>query len=153
MLNHYRSLIVFFALVILVATSGAVFEPGIWYANLDKPAGTPPNLVFPIVWTLLYLLIAVAGWLAWTSPGHLIKSRAFGCYGIQLLLNATWSWVFFGQHWTVAGLFNIVLLLVAIGLNIRLFKPLNRLAAALLIPYFIWVAYAAYLNAAIVWLN
>jgi len=153
MLNHYRSLIVFLALIMLVAASGAVFEPGNWYAALDKPAGTPPNLVFPIVWTLLYLLIAIAGWLAWTSPNHPIKSQAFGCYSVQLLLNATWSWVFFGQHWTVAGLINIVLLLVAIGLNIRLFKPLSGLAAGLLIPYFIWVAYAAYLNAAIAWLN
>ncbi len=153
MLNHYRSLIVFIALVSLVATSGVIFEPGSWYADLDKPVGTPPNLVFPIVWTLLYLLIAMAGWLAWTSPSHPIKSQAFGCYGIQLLLNAAWSWVFFGQHWTVAGLINIVLLLVATGLNIRLFRPLSRPAAGLLIPYFIWVTYAAYLNAAIVWLN
>lgn len=137
----------------LVATTGASFEPGNWYSDLDKPAGTPPNWVFPVAWSALYLLIAIAGWLAWTRPGQSVMQRAMTCYGIQLLLNASWSWLFFGQHWTVAGLINIVLLIVAIGLNIRLFMPLNRLAAALLIPYFIWVTYAAYLNAGIVWLN
>lgn len=150
---RYLSLPVFILLVSLVAVTGVQFEPGLWYAALTKPPLTPPNWLFPVAWTLLYLLIAMAGWLAWTAPPHAVKRRAFICYGIQLLLNATWSWVFFGQHWTVTGLINIVLLLIAIGLNIRLFRPLNRLAASLLIPYWVWVAFAAYLNGAIVWLN
>lgn len=150
---HYRSLPVFIAIVCLIAITGIQFEPGNWYAALDKPPLTPPNLVFPVAWTLLYLMIALSGWLAWQSPDTALKRYAFAWYGIQLVLNATWSWVFFGQHWTAAGLVNIALLLLAITVNIRLFLQLQALAALLLIPYLIWVSFALYLNAGIVWLN
>lgn len=93
-LMQYRSLPVFIALVCLVAVSGIQFGPGPWYAALDKLPLTPPSWVFPLAWTLLYLLIAVAGWLAWQSPASSIKHRAFVCYAIQLILNAAWSWFF-----------------------------------------------------------
>lgn len=149
----YRSLPVFVGLVCLVAITGIRFEPGSWYVALDKPPLTPPDWLFPLTWTLLYLMIAVSGWLAWQTPDTVIKRYAFGCYGIHLLLNAAWSWIFFSQHWTVAGVVNIVLLLLAITLNIRLFLPLHTLAAVLLIPYLIWVGFALYLNIGIVLLN
>ena len=152
-ITRYRSLPVFIALVCAVALTGIQFEPGPWYAALDKPPLTPPNWVFPVAWTLLYLLIALAGWLAWQQPDGIHRRRAFAAYGLQLLLNAAWSWVFFGQHWMLAGVFNILLLLLAVAINIRLFLPLHKLAAVLLIPYFIWVAFALYLNAGIAWLN
>jgi len=150
---QYRSLPVFIALVCLIAVTGIQFEPGLWYAALDKPPLTPPNWVFPIAWTLLYLMIAVSGWLAWQSSATAPKRYAFACYGIQLLLNASWSWVFFGQHWIGIGMVNILLLLPAVAVNIRLFLPLSRLAAMLLVPYLIWVGFALYLNAGILWLN
>ena len=150
---HYRSLPVFIALVCLVAITGIQFEPGSWYAVLDKPPLTPPNWVFPVAWTLLYLLIALAGWLAWQQPLGRSGRHAFICYGIQLLLNASWSWVFFGQHWIGAGAANILLLLLVVAVNIKLFLSLSRMAAVLLVPYFIWVGFALYLNAGIAWLN
>lgn len=150
---HYRSLPVFVALVCLVAVTGIQFEPGSWYAALDKPPLTPPDLVFPVAWTLLYLLIALAGWLAWQHQAGRPRRHAFICYGIQLLLNMSWSWVFFGQHWIGMGVVNILLLLLAVAVNIRLFLPLSHLAALLLVPYFLWVSFALYLNAGIAWLN
>lgn len=150
---HYRSLPVFIALVALVAISGARFQPGPWYAQLIKPPLTPPDAVFPVAWTLLYLMIAIAGWLAWQVPDSPLKRYAFSCYGLQLALNAAWSWLFFGLQQPVAGLVDIVLLLAAITINIVWFRPLSRLAAILLVPYLAWVGFALYLNAGIVWLN
>ena len=150
---QYRSLPFFVAVVCLVALTGIQFEPGSWYATLRKPPLTPPNWVFPVAWTLLYLMIALAGWLAWQYQAGRPRHQAFICYGMQLFLNASWSWVFFGQHWMVVGFFNILLLLLAIAANITLFLRLSRLAALLLVPYLIWVGFALYLNIGIAWLN
>lgn len=148
-----RSLPVFLGLICLVALSGIQFEPGTWYAGLHKPPGTPPNWLFPVAWTLLYLLIAVAGWLAWQVPSGPLKYRAFAAYFLQLLLNAAWSWLFFGLHQPLAGLFDIILLQIAVAVNIYYFVRCHTVAGLLLIPYFLWVGYALYLNMAIVWLN
>lgn len=150
---RYRLLPVFLGLVCLVALTGIQFEPGSWYAGLNKPPGTPVNWVFPVAWTLLYLLIALAGWLAWQTPDNRLKRRAFAVYGLQLLLNALWSWLFFGLQQSLLGVFNIGLLLGIIAVNIRYFRRCHTLAAWLLVPYFLWVTYALYLNAAIVWIN
>jgi translocator protein len=147
-----RSLLVFFALVAATAVSGAQFEPGDWYATLSKPPWTPPGWIFGPVWGLLYLAIAVAGWLAWrTDPRPL--SAAMVAWGTQLALNAAWSWLFFGRQAPVAALVDIVLLLGAIISFIVVVRSRSTLAAGLFVPYALWVAFAAALNFEIARLN
>ncbi|WP_198962623.1 TspO/MBR family protein [Mangrovitalea sediminis] len=143
----------FLLILMLVASSGAAFHPGAWYAALIKPAWTPPNAVFPVAWTLLYLLIAISGWRAWLRCSGPIRRRAFTVYGLQLLLNLAWSWLFFGRHWVLMGLIDMLLLLVMIMLNIVRFRAIDIWAARLLWPYMLWVLYAVTLNAGILWLN
>lgn len=150
--NHAR-LVVFLVIVALVAASGALFQPGAWYQALDKPAWTPPNAVFPPVWTLLYILIAVSGWMAWEASRGRERVRAFAVYGGQLVANLAWSWLVFGAHALVWGLVDIVLLLGLIAANLVLFRRVSVRAGLMLWPYLIWVAYAATLNAGLVVLN
>lgn len=82
-------------LVFATASSGAIFKPGDWYASLERPDWTPQNWVFPVVWTVLYIMIALAGWLVFSAGGF---GLAMMIWGAQLVLNAAWSWLFFGMR-------------------------------------------------------
>ena len=135
--------------VAAVAISGAWFKPGIWYEALNKPFWTPPNLVFPIAWTILYLMIALAGAFVFSGPFKALKQL----WMLQLLLNGLWSWLFFGRHWVLPGMIDIVLLLASIGWLTWLAFPRIRIAAWLLLPYLLWVGYASTLNLGIYVLN
>jgi translocator protein len=136
--------------------NGSVTYPEIptWYASLTKPSWTPPNWVFPLVWSALYVMMGVSLWLLWDraagTPGRQTTIRLFL---LQLGLNAAWSPVFFGLHHTRAALAIILLLASAITATILAAWRTQRLAAWLLAPYLAWVVYAATLNAAIVTLN
>lgn len=143
----------FLLLIAAVASFGAIFQPGSWYAGLAKPSWTPPNIAFPITWGILYVLIAVAGARAWLLAQSGQRRLPFVLYGLQLGLNAAWSWLFFGLHLMVWGLADIAVMLVLIVANIFFFWRIDRLAGGLLIPYSIWVVYAASLNAGIILLN
>jgi benzodiazapine receptor len=125
-----------------------------WYLTLSKPAFTPPNWLFPVAWTTLYILIATAAYLVWKRRDgtSVYKTTAF-IYAVQLLLNFSWSIVFFGMHQIFGGLVIIVLLLVFIVLNIAWFARFTKLAAWLLVPYLLWVSYATLLNSSIYILN
>ena len=123
-----------------------------WYADLIKPALNPPAWVFGPVWTTLYLLMGVSLWLVWKSTAK-DKSKAIWLFAIQLVLNAVWSPIFFGVQSLGNALAIIVLLWAAIVLTILLFKKISRTAACLLLPYILWVSFAAYLNYAIWALN
>lgn len=139
----------FVLLVVAVASTGAVFKPGAWYESLDKPGWTPPNWLFPVAWTLLYLAIAVAGWLVWREVGLGGAAPGFALYFLQLLLNAAWSWLFFGLRRMDLALVDVTLLWLAIAATVVLFRPAHAAAAYLLLPYLVWVSYAAALNLAI----
>jgi tryptophan-rich sensory protein len=134
----------FLGLAFAAAWLGAQFEPGTWYAQLHKPSWTPPDSVFAPVWTVLYVLIGVSGWLVWRRVGWL--SLALGLWLGQLALNAAWSWLFFGLHQPGLALIEIVVLLLTIGGLLLVFKRIRTIAAALLAPYFVWVAFATALN-------
>jgi tryptophan-rich sensory protein len=120
-----------------------------WYASLDKPHWTPPRVAFPIVWPVLYALIAIAGWRLWEAPSSSLRAAALTAYAIQLGLNAIWSPIFFGAHRLLTGLVVIVSLVFAIVATIALAWPIDRLAAAVLLPYLAWTSFAAALNASI----
>lgn len=116
-----------------------------WYITLAKSPLTPPNSVFPIVWTLLYILMAISLYLVWTTPGEK-KEIALTCFGIQLILNFSWSWIFFYHHLIGTALLDILLLWTAIALTIALFSKISWSAAILQVPYLAWVTFAFYLN-------
>ncbi|MEJ2368692.1 MAG: tryptophan-rich sensory protein, partial [Acidobacteriota bacterium] len=104
-------------------------------------------------WTLLYLLMGLAAWRAWSSRGFRAAAPALAVFAVQLVLNAAWSWIFFGLHRPLLALADLVLLWIAILTTLLLFMKLSRLAGWLLAPYLIWVAYAGLLNAALWRLN
>ncbi|AMR31955.1 TspO protein [Mucilaginibacter sp. PAMC 26640] len=125
-----------------------------WYITLQKPSFTPPNWLFPVAWTTLYILIAIAAYLVWKHRDQSgVYKTTVGIYVLQLALNFSWSIVFFGMHQILGGLIIIILLLVFIILNIAWFSRFNKLAAWLLVPYLIWVSYASLLNFSIYMLN
>jgi Tryptophan-rich sensory protein (mitochondrial benzodiazepine receptor homolog) len=120
------------------------------YRSLVTPSWAPPSWLFGPVWTALYVMIALAGWVAWRKAGW---TAGLTWYAIQLVLNAAWTPLFFGAGWYVAALVDIVALWLALGVTVVLFWRTSRLAALLLVPYWVWVTYATALNAAIVALN
>ena len=117
-----------------------------WYPTLDKPGFTPPSWVFGPAWTLLYVLMGVADYLVARQGDGPEVRRARGIYRVQLALNALWSVLFFGRRSPLAGLVEIVGLLVAIGLTVAAFARVSRPAALLLAPYLLWTCFAAALN-------
>lgn len=139
-------LLAFLVAVLFVGAIGALFTPGAWYASLNKPAWNPPNWVFGPVWTTLYIMIAVSGWLVWRCGAVAGRRLAMFVYSVQLVLNAAWSWLFFGLQRPDLAFVEIVLLWVAILLSVLVFRRLSNLAAVLLIPYFLWVTFATFLN-------
>jgi translocator protein len=120
------------------------------YQNLDQPSWAPPSWLFAPVWTVLYAMIALAGWLAWRRSGW---TPALTVYALQLALNAAWTPIFFGAGRYGWALVDIAVLWMLIGLTVGLFWRISRPAALLLMPYWLWVSYATFLNAAIVTLN
>jgi tryptophan-rich sensory protein len=129
------------------ATERSVLE---WYPTLQKPSWTPPNWIFGPIWTVLYGMMAVAGWLAWRDE----RSRSTTVvFLVQLLLNGAWSWLFFGLRRPDLAFAGVVLLWLAILATIAAFWKISRLAVILFVPYLAWVTFAAYLNLAVVRLN
>jgi len=154
--RDYTALAVFVALCACVSALGGWVTAGSvgnWYAALQKPSFNPPNWLFAPVWTALYLMIAVAGWRAWRKSTGQQRRAALTVYGVQLGLNLSWSFVFFGAHEVGGALANIAALLAAIAVNAVLFWRIDRAAGALLLPYAAWVSFATLLNAALWRLN
>ena len=129
---------------------GVATAPGDWYAGLQKPPFNPPNWVFGPVWTVRYILIAIAGWRIWRRDPH---GAAMKFWIAQLALNFIWSPLFFSAHLPGAAFVVIIALLVVILAVIMLTLDRERVSAWLLVPYALWVAFAALLNASIWWLN
>jgi tryptophan-rich sensory protein len=147
------TLLPFLGLNFLAALSGALFPPGEWYETLKKPSWRPPNWAFPVVWTVLYVMIAVSAWLVWTRAPAEALPLAMAAYGVQLVLNATWSWIFFGLKRMRLALAELGLLWLSILAMIVIFWPLDGLSALLLVPYLAWVTTAGYLNWTMIRLN
>ena len=117
-----------------------------WYGQLNKPHWNPPKWIFGPVWSFLYLMMAISAWLVWREAGWLGAKFPLILFGIQLLLNVTWSAVFFGRRTIGAAFGEILLLWTTVIATTVAFYPFSLLAAWLLIPYVAWVAFASYLN-------
>ncbi len=142
-MTKFLSFLVFAALVVATAWSGTHFLPGEWYASLNKPAWTPPNWVFPIAWTILYALIAVAGWLVWQAVGW---SPVILIWGVGLFFNGFWSYLMFGRHDPQMAMACLAQLWVTILAFIVAAWGVERRASYLYLPYLAWVTFAAALN-------
>lgn len=136
---------------------GSIFTtPAIdsWYVDLVKPAFNPPNIVFGPVWSILYFLMGISLYLVWREGASVPRVNfAIGIFGAQIILNTLWSIVFFGMENPGGALFVIMLLWIAIVANIFAFVRISKVAAYLLIPYLLWVTFAAVLNFEIWMLN
>ena len=126
-----------------------------WYQTLNRPSWTPPGWVFAPVWTVLYIMMGVAAWRIWRAGGGFAGAArtALIVFFVQLALNFNWSFAFFAAQSTLAGLITIAVLWLAVALTIRVFQPIDRLAAWLLAPYLAWVSFASALNFAFWVLN
>ena len=142
--------LIFIVLVLASAASGALFQPGSWYARLHKPGWTPPNWAFPVVWGLLYALIAWAGVIVWENQG---AGLALGFWIAQWVFNTAWSWLFFGRRRMDLAFVDVVLLwLSVLGFSITAW-PVSPFASLIFLPYLAWVTIAAALNASVWRLN
>jgi len=150
--NQWLMLAGFLGVVAVVAVVGGLAATSARevYARLEQPSWAAPPALFGPVWTVLYVTIAVAGWLYWRTDG---ETRGFAAYGIGLLFNLLWTPLFFEGGAARVALPDIVLLDAVVVVTIVLFGRRSKAAAALLVPYLAWILYATALNAAIVVLN
>ncbi|MFH1392317.1 MAG: TspO/MBR family protein [bacterium] len=156
-LNNFFKLIIAVIVSELAGIIGSIFTVSAiptWYAELVKPALSPPNWLFGPVWTTLYFLMGIAAFLVWKRGFERKNIKiALGLFCIQLFLNALWSIIFFGLHSPGAAFIEIIVLWLAIIIAIIAFSKISKPAAWLLAPYIIWVSFAAYLNYVIWILN
>ena len=140
-----------------IAVTASIFtisQIPVWYTALNKPSFNPPNWLFGPVWTILYILIAIAAYLVWQRRNDSeLYQKARIAYVVQLILNFAWSAVFFGMHQVLGALVVIGLLWISIVVIIYYFSKFNKLAAWLLVPYLLWVSFASVLNLYIYLLN
>lgn len=137
------------ALAFSAAAVGSRFLPGAWYATLSKPAWNPPAAVFAPVWTVLYASMGVAAWLVWRRAGFAVAGPALAAFCAQLVLNAAWSYLFFGLHRPGIAFADILALWVVILVVVLLFWRVDWRAGALMVPYLVWVGFASCLNFAL----
>ncbi|MBV6664223.1 tryptophan-rich sensory protein [Pseudomonas yamanorum] len=125
------------------ASTGIIFKPGDWYATLVKPSFTPPNWLFPVAWTIIYLLLAWAGYRLTLIPGSEI---VLALWATQIALNTLWTPVFFGAHRILAGMVIITLLWLVVAAMVLLTVRLDLITGLILFPYLVWLSVAAALN-------
>jgi translocator protein len=122
-----------------------------WYSTLVKPSFNPPDYIFPTVWVILYMSMAFAVWLIWINPKK--EEKIIYVYFIHLLVNASWSVVFFALHQIFLALLVIVVIILLVVWLIKQYYPINKLSAALMVPYLIWLGFAFALNLNILLFN
>jgi translocator protein len=154
--RDWLALALFVAVSFAAGAVGALFT-GVtespWFRNLERPAWYPPEWVFGPVWSLLYLLMGVAAWLVWRPRGWEGARAPLTLFGAQLVLNAAWTWIFFGLRMPGPAFVEIVALWLVLLATIVAFWRVSRLAGGLMVPYLAWVTFAAALNFAIWRLN
>ena len=122
-----------------------------WYSLLNKPIFNPPDWIFAPVWTTLYLMMTFAIWLFWHSKNKDINT--FNIYLVQIVINTTWSIVFFVFHQILFSIFVLIILIILIIILIKKFSKVNLISSYLMIPYLLWCCFALVLNLSIYLLN
>lgn len=125
-----------------------------WYATINKPSFNPPNTVFQPVWITIFVLIGIAAYRIWQRRDQITSfPRTFAIYAMQLTLNIMWSFIFFRTHDIGLALLEIIIFLIVIVINARMFYQIDKTAGLLFIPYIVWVSFATFLNYNIFILN
>jgi benzodiazapine receptor len=146
------SLVIFFVATLGSLATEAALEP--WYRDLIKPVWTPPNLAFPIAWSILFPAMAYAAWRVWrTGPGQSRVRATLSLYAGHLVFNVGWSFGFFYMQNPELGIVLVIPLFAGVAMTLRAFWPIDRIAGMLFVPYLAWVGFAAALNIAIAVLN
>ena len=142
--------LVFLSACFAAGATGSLFPPDVWYQRLQKPKWTPPNWVFPVTWSTLYLCMSYAGALVAVSDDN---GLGMALWALQIALNTLWTPVFFGLKRLRQGLLVLVLLWVAVAATMVVFFTINILAGLLFVPYLLWVSIAGALNYSVWKLN
>jgi len=140
------ALVIFLVISFIPALLGSMFRPDAWYEGLIKPALNPPNWIFGPVWTFLYAVMGISAWIVWLQRQTVPVQTAFVLFGIQLLFNGFWTYIFFGLKNPGLAFAEILILWVAIAFTLAAFWQKSRCAGLLMIPYLSWVSFAVYLN-------
>ena len=152
--NKFLSFILFGLITYSASVIGGLVTVGFkepWYSLINKPTFNPPSWVFAPVWTTLYLMMTIAIWLFWHSRNK--DMNTIYIYFIHIVLNTTWSIVFFGLHQILLALFVLIVLILMIIILILRFKRVNIVSYYLMIPYLLWCCYALILNFILFLLN
>ena len=151
----WKKLLICLAIPLAVGGSATLITGGMGdYSAMNRPPLSPPGWVFPVVWSILYLLMGYASYRIFVSNGDREQVRkALYLYGAQLAANFLWPLIFFGAHWYLAAFFLLVALWVLIYLTMRAFAAIDERAGDLLLPYILWVTFAAYLNLGVFLIN
>jgi benzodiazapine receptor len=152
LLKLLLSLLVCFAAAAIggFATANSLSD---WYININKPSFNPPGWIFGPVWSILYTAMAIALWKIWSLPASDARNAAMIWFFTQLLLNVLWSFLFFYWQWPLGAFIEILIMWFAILMTIIHFYSLIPWTLALLLPYLLWVSFAAFLNGTIYWIN
>lgn len=155
MKRDLKKLLICLAIPLAVGGLAALLSGGFSdYAQLNQPPFAPPGWLFPVVWTVLYLLMGYSSYRVLGSGREEDAiHKALAAYGVQLLLNFLWPILFFRFSWYLAAFFLLIGLWAAIYITMHLFSKLDQPAADLLLPYLLWVCYAGYLNLGVYLLN
>ncbi|MBI6683481.1 tryptophan-rich sensory protein TspO [Pseudomonas viridiflava] len=137
------TLFIFLLACAAAASTGIIFKPGQWYESLTKPSFTPPNWLFPVAWTTIYLLLAWAGYRLSLMPG---SQEVLALWAAQIALNTLWTPVFFGAHKLLAGMVIITLLWLVVAAMLVMALRLDVITGLMLFPYLVWLCVAAALN-------
>lgn len=153
--NQILGLIGWLCVSYIAAAIGAVasIQAKTFYSQLVQPDWAPPSWVFGPVWTILYGMMGIAAWLAWRSDNHRLQRQALALFLLQLVFNGLWSWLFFAWHLGAMAFIDILVLWSLIVATILSFWRVRPIAASLLLPYLLWVSFAAVLNYSIWQLN
>ncbi len=148
-LKQWATLAVFFLIVLCVGYFNSLFTPDQWYRNLNQAPWTPPGWAFGLIWSILYILIAISGWLLWLHKAPLFTQCLWWA---QLICNGLWSWLFFGLH-SILSLLDISVLWLILAALLIATRTHYRQVFWLTMPYLIWITLATSLNLYIVMFN
>ncbi|MCC1492434.1 TspO/MBR family protein [Cognatishimia sp. F0-27] len=141
---------IFLAACMAAGSTGGLFPPGSWYRSLNKPPWTPPDWVFPVTWTTLYICMATAGARLALSDDNAI---AMAMWALQIALNGLWTPVFFGLQKLKLGMIVLACLWVSVAVSVVVFWQVDWISGALFLPYLVWVSIAGALNASVIMRN
>ena len=147
--KNYLSLVIWIpALILIGSIIGSLTKPEIstWYITLNRAPLTPPNYVFPVAWTILYGAIGTCGWVIWSTKSFSNLKLIKSLYLIQLIINWSWTPLFFYYHLKGFSLLALVAMDFLVGMIIYLAYPKIRSVSLLMIPYLLWIVFASYLN-------